>query len=108
MHLLCTKPGGWQNSQVRASLSDDLRRYMDSLGKGQLKEELRLMRDECARSGWQATLQAVELAHEATRRVDRASVAVSAARIVSGKGSIAYDQPIDLSEYDVVFGGKGL
>lgn len=108
LHLLCTKPGGWQNSQVRASLSDDLRRYMDSLGKGQLKEELRLMRDECARSGWQATLQAVELAHEATRRVDRASVAVSAARIVSGKGSIAYDQPIDLSEYDVVFGGKGL
>ena len=66
------------------------------------------MRDECARSGWQATLQAVELAHEATRRVDRASVAVSAARIVSGKGSIANDQPIDLSEYDVVFGGKGL
>ena len=108
LHLLCMKPGGWQNSQVRASLSDDLRGYMDSLGKEDLKQELRLMRDEAARSGWAATLQAVELAHAATGRVDRASVAVGAARIASGNGVIAYDQPVDLAEYDVVFGGKGV
>ena len=66
------------------------------------------MRDEAARSGWAATLQAVELAHAATGRVDRASVAVGAARIASGNGVIAYDQPVDLAEYDVVFGGKGV
>lgn len=108
LHLLCTKPGGWPNSQVRASLSDDLRGYMDSLCRDDLKAELRLMRDEAARSGWSATLQAVELAHASTGRVDRASVAVSAARIASGEGPIAYDQPIDLAEYDVVFSGKGL
>lgn len=106
LHLLCFKPGGWINSQVRASLSEDLRQYMDSLDKEELKEELRLMRDENARSGWQATLQAIELAHEATKRVDRASVAVSAARIGSNTQSIVYDQPVDLREYDVVFSGK--
>lgn len=106
LHLLCIKPGGWRNSMVRASLSDDLRAHMDSLGREDLKDELRLMRDEAARSGWQATLQAVELAHAATNRIDRASVAVSAARIASGEGVISYDQPVDLAEYDVVFSGK--
>ena len=107
LHLLCMKPGGWQNSQVRAALSDDLRAHMDSLGKDELKAELRLMRDESARTGWSATLQAVELAHAATSRIDRASVAVSAARIASGDETIAYDQPIDLTEYDVVFSAEG-
>ena len=107
LHLLCQKPGGWANSRVRASMSDGLRGYMDSLGRDELKAELRLMRDEAARTGWSATLQAVELAHAATSRVDRASVAVSAARIASGEGAIAYDEPVDLAEYDVVFGGKG-
>ena len=107
LHLLCQKPGGWANSRVRASMSDGLRGYMDSLGRDELKAELRLMRDEAARTGWSATLQAVELAHAATSRVDRASVAVSAARIASGDGAIAYDEPVDLAEYDVVFGGKG-
>ena len=108
LHLLCQKPGGWANSQVRASLSDDLRGYMDSLGKDELKAELRLMREEAARTGWSATLQAVELAHAATSRIDRASVAVSAARIASGNGVIAYDEPVDLAGYDIVFSGKGV
>lgn len=62
LYLLCLKPGDWQNSQVRAALSDDLRSYMDSLSKDELKEELRLIRDESARSGWSATLQVIELA----------------------------------------------
>lgn len=107
LHLLCMKPGGWQNSRVRASLSDGLRAYMDSLDRDGLREELRLMRDQSARSGWSATLQAIELAHAATGRIDRASVAVSAERIASGKGPIAYDEPVDLSEYDVAFAGSG-
>lgn len=107
LHLPCQEPGGWANSQVRASLSDDLRSYMDPLGKDELKAELRLMRDEAARTGWPATLQAAGLAHAATSRVDRASAAVSAARIASGNGVIAYDGPVDLAGCDVVFGGKG-
>ena len=107
LHLLCVKPGGWQNSQVRTALSDDLRGHMDSLNRDGLKAELRLLRDETARSGWSATLQAAEMALAATGRVDAASVAVGAARISSPHGVIAYDQPVDLAEYDVVFGGKG-
>ena len=44
--LLCLKPGGCCNSRVRSALSDDLRAYMDSLGKDELKRDLRLMRNE--------------------------------------------------------------
>lgn len=100
--LLSIKSNAWQNSQVRASLSDDVREYMDSLERADLKAEMRLMRDEAARSGWAATKQAVELAYAATGRIDQASVAVSAARIAADD-AIAYDEPIDLSEYDTVF-----
>ncbi len=49
--LLSIKANAWQNSQVRASLSEDVRTYMDSLEKADLKAEMRLMRDEAARSG---------------------------------------------------------
>jgi transposase len=104
LHLLCLKPGGWGNSRVRASLAEDVRAHMDSLGRDDLRAELRLMRDEAARSGWAATSQAVELAYATTRRIDSASVAVSAARIASGGGAIAYDDPVDLGVYDSVFG----
>lgn len=100
--LLGVKANAWQNSQVRASLSDDVRAYMDSLEKADLRAEMRLMRDEAARSGWAATKQAVELAYAATGRIDSASVAVSAARIAVDD-AISYDEPIDLGEYDAAF-----
>lgn len=50
--LLCTRPGAWANSKVRSSLPDELRSHMDSLAKADLKEELRIMRDQVAQSGW--------------------------------------------------------
>lgn len=100
--LLSIKANAWQNSQVRASLSDDVRTYMDSLENADLKAEIRLLRDEAARSGWAATRQAVELAYAATGRIDSASVAVAAARIAVDD-AISYDEPIDLSEYDAAF-----
>ena len=42
----------------------------------------------------------------ATHRIDRASVAVSASRIASGDEMIACDEPMSLSEYDAVFKEK--
>lgn len=107
LHLLCLKPAGWRSSRVRAALSEDVRSWMDGLGRDELKEELRLLRDETARSGWEATRQAAELAYGSTGRIDRASVAVGAARIASGAEAIAYDEPVDLSGYDSVFFGRG-
>ena len=39
LHLLCLKPAGWRSSRVRAALSEDVRSWMDGLGRDELKEE---------------------------------------------------------------------
>lgn len=87
---------------MREALPDELREHMDSLDRAGLKAELRVMRDQAATSGWEATLQAVRLAYEATGRIDEASVAVSAARAATG--TVTYDEPVDLGVYDGFMG----
>lgn len=96
--LLCAKVNAWPNSQVRASIPDQLKDHMDSLGKQDLKAELRIMRNQAARSGYAATVGAMSDALASTGRIDEASVAVAAARAASG--AIAYDEPVDLDAYD--------
>lgn len=103
--LLCVKAGAWANSQVRAALSDGLRGHMDSLETPDLKAELRMLRDETARTGWDATLRAAETAYASCGRLDAASISVAAARAVGG--SIGYDDPVDLGEYDRAVGMAG-
>ncbi len=100
--VLAVKAGGWVNSRVRFAVPDDLREHMDSLPKPDLRAELRMMRDQCALTGWDATVAAMEAALAATGRIDAASVSVAAARIAGG--SIVYDEPVDLSEYDRMAG----
>lgn len=85
-------------------MPDGLRGWMDSLDAADLRSELRMLRDENARSGWDVTLQAAEMAFGACGRVDAASMAVSAARIASGETAIVYDEPVDLAEYDDALG----
>lgn len=106
--LLCLKPGGWRNSRVRSALSDDLRAYMDSLGKDELKRDLRLMRNESSRSGWEAMVEALESSFSATGRIDEAAVCVGAMRAASGVEKIAYDEPVDLSVYDGIANAKAV
>lgn len=101
--LLCLKPGGWINSQVREDLSSDLRAYIDSMDRSALKPLLRLMRDEQASSGYTATIQSMERVFSATGSLDAANVSVGAARIAAGDESVQYDDPVDLSVYDRVF-----
>ncbi len=50
-------------------------------------------------------LQVTEMTHVVTGRMDRASVAVGAARMTADYGSIAYKQPVDLAEYNTFFSG---
>lgn len=106
--LLCVKPGGWKNSKVRSSMGENLRGHLDSLGADELKAGLRLLRDECARSGWGATVGAARLAYDSTGRIDGASLGVSASRIAGGMSCVDYDDPIDLGVYDAALnlGGR--
>lgn len=100
--LLAVKAGGWVNSRVRFAVPDELREHMDSLEKPDLRTELRLIRDQCALTGWEATVAAMAAVLSATGRVDAASVSVAAARIAGG--SVVYDEPVDLAEYDRMAG----
>lgn len=100
---LAHRPGGWVNSQVRAELSDQLRDYFDTLDKSELSSGLRLMRDQTALSGWEATVGAMEATLEACGRIDAASVALAAAR--QETKPIVYDEPVDLAVYDSMMGG---
>ena len=100
--LLAAKAGGWHESRVRAALPDELRGHMDALDRRDLRAELRLMRDQCARSGWDATVEAMSAALAATGRVDEASVAVAAARI--GSGAVDWGEAVDLGAYDRALG----
>lgn len=103
--LLANRIGAWENSAVRTALPDSLRGHMDSLGKDELRVEVRLLRDQYAQSGWSATVQAAELAYASVGRLDEASVSVGAARIAGG--GIDYDDPVDLGEYDAMMAGGG-
>lgn len=96
--LLARKPGGWRESRVRSALDEDLRDYMDGLGKEELKAELRLMRDVASNSGWQRMASAAGMAYAATGRLDEASLKMAAASL--GSAPIGYDEPVDLSVYD--------
>ena len=96
--LLARKPRVWQNSLVRFSLSDDLRRYMDGLGGDELKGALRTLRDVSASKGWEAALSAAELSFEGSGRLDEASVSVAAAGIMSSP--VEYEDAVDLAVYD--------
>lgn len=100
--LLAIKTGGWSESRVRTTLPDQLREHMDALEAPRLKAEIRLMRDQCARSGWDVTVEAMSAALAATGRLDEASVAVAAARV--GSGAVDWGEAVDLDEYDRALG----
>lgn len=52
LDLLCMKPCGWQNSQVRYSLPDDLRESMDKMEAAERSDALRCLRDVARESGY--------------------------------------------------------
>ena len=72
---------------MRAALPDELRAYMDGLGKDARTERIRLKRNVSADRGWAAMVSAAESALAHTGRVDEAGMAVAALRSESGPTS---------------------
>lgn len=96
LRLLCMGPAGWRDSSVRASLPAELVAFPDS----EAPADLRVLRDEGAGRGWGAAVEGMSRSLAATGGVDRASVALSAARAASGDGRVEYDEEVDLGVYD--------
>jgi transposase len=106
LNALCMKPGGWRNSQVRVSFSEDLRKYVDSMNKSEIRDTVKILRDQTSEVGYKCALQAIEEAYTLTGKVEQSCVEICATRIKEGYALVEYDEEIDLSEYDVVFEGK--
>lgn len=100
--LLCNRLGAWRESRVRAALPEDLRAHIDGLDRRGLGEAARCLRDQCALSGWDATVRAASSSLAATGRLDPSAVALAVARAETGE--VTYDETVDLAEYDRVMG----
>ena len=101
--LLCRKPGGWRNSAVRATLPESLARSMDSMERADRGAMLRMLRDVSADSGYDAAVAAMAALGADGGVPSRADVALAAACLANGRGSIAYEDSPDLGIYDAVF-----
>ena len=104
--LLCNRPGAWPNSQVREALPDPLREWLDGQERAVLAEGLRTLRQAERESGWANAVAAMAEILETTGGIDRAGVCLAAARHAAGTEPVAYDEPVDLTEYDLAFAGR--
>ena len=100
--LLANRLGAWRESRVRAALPDDLRDHIDALDRRGLGEAVRCMRDQCALSGWDATVRAASVSLRASGRIDPSAVALAVSRAETGE--VSYDEAVDLAEYDRLAG----
>lgn len=100
--LLANRLGAWRESRVRAALPDDLREHIDALDRRGLGEAVRCMRDQCALSGWDATVRAASVSLRASGRIDPSAVALAVSRAETGE--VSYDEAVDLAEYDRLAG----
>ena len=87
---------------MRASIPESLSRAMDAMDKADRGAMLRMMRDVSASSGFDATVRAMA-ALSGGGVPSAADVALSAACIAGGRGSISYDDAPDLGIYDAAF-----
>ena len=100
LRLLCMRPAGWRDSTVRESLPAELVAFLDSEPPAGRAADLRVLRDESAERGWAAAVEGMSRSLAATGGLDRASVALSAARAASGDERVEYDEEVDLGVYD--------
>lgn len=109
--LLCMRPNGRRDSSVRPSLPDGLVSFLDGGPASRLQADLRALRDESSERGWGAAVGGMPGSVRATGPVDRASVAVSAARAQSGDARTEYDEEVDPGACDsapgLLEGGAG-
>lgn len=103
LELLCTRPAAWRNSRVRDALPDPLREWIDSQDEATRRASLQTLRNADRESGWEHAVTGMLEILEATGGVDRAGVCLAAARHASGVEPVEYEEPVDLSEYDIAY-----
>ena len=102
LRLLISRPGGWVNSQVRYSLPEDLREYIDAGGRADIKSNMSTLAGAVEVSDWQCAVEAAWSVYRLTGHIAHADVTMYARRLYGGD-EIIYDVSTDLSTYDKVF-----
>lgn len=109
--LLCMRPNGWRDSSVRLSLPDGLASFPGGEPASGPRADPGVLRDESSERGWGAAAGGMPGSVRATGPVDRASVAVSAARAQSGDARTECDEEAGLGACDsapgLLEGGAG-
>ena len=100
---MCDRPAAWRNSRVRDAMPDPLREWIDAQDEATRRDGLRALLHADGESGWRAAVAGMLEILESTGGTDRAGVCLAAARHASGLGPVAYDDPVDLSEYDIAY-----
>ena len=108
LNLLCMRPRGWQNSQVRHSLPEDLRQAIDDMEGASRSDALRCLRDVAKESGYSNTVAAMTKSLKLLGAIDRASVEIMAAFEQNGREQIVYEDPVDLDAYDAAYSQRGM
>lgn len=103
LEALVFRANAWPNSKVRDALPDPLRSWLDQQGRIELQGHLRTMLAVSRDTGWRTAIDAMSDVLSATGTLDAASVELQAARLRAGNEPIVYDEPVDLSEYDIAF-----
>lgn len=103
--LLRNRPGAWANSQVRASVPDALRDYVDGLDRYAKVKAIRGLHDVSRDYGYERAVAAAVQAITATGVMDAGTMALISARMEAG--AVMYEQPADLGIYDAAIMGRG-
>lgn len=102
---LCRKPGGWQNSQVRASLEEDVRTFIDDLDHEGRKGVLSMMRSVSGTYGYAAMSKALSDSLKATGALPKSDVTLLASLAARGRDVVRYDDTWSMDAYDACLTG---
>jgi len=102
LRLLIKRPGGWLNSNVRMSLPESLKHYIDAQDKDMRKECLATLAEATETTDFTTAVQACWNVYQRVGYIKRSDVSIYAERLWD-YGEIDYEDPVDLGEYDQVF-----
>jgi hypothetical protein len=90
---------------VRLELPEELRNHIDSAAPDMVKAYMSTIASAAGETDYGTAVTAAQMVFRSTGQLRKTDVAVYAARLY-GDGPVPYDEPVDLTEYDAVFGGS--
>lgn len=107
LHLLRRRPGAWMNSEVRRSLPEKLRSWLDGQPKDMLTAYLRMLEDCAAQTDFDTAVESISVLVERGKAFSESDVKVLAWRLDTFGLDAKPDPGPELEVYDVQLLGRG-